>query len=435
MTDEYGHELLNGPLKKDSMRSSYLTGRVYGNAGLALVESVFSAGGHALLLYFMARDYGPARFGIVTFAYTVLTFGSVVSSLGSHMYGVKILASTQDRTTAFLSSLLSFQVFNACLVFAAGAGAALFFASTRAEALFIVLLTATLPAEMCVGAVRASFYGRERFLPVVLLRAAVSMAMLGAGLAALRQGAGLLQMGALLFSFGALTAVIALVTHRSIFGPIPLRWNRAAYLDVARGSLPFFAVSVLAIVHMKVDIPMVRFLRGNAELGLYGLAASVVNVSAVVIGALTTSLFPAVARQGGRSHTLSPALALRTLVVPLILGLLTAGGLCAAARPAVDVFLGPAYRGSVLPLTILAWFLPCIFVSSTAIRMMMACGGTRTAIRILAVNCAVNIGANLVLIPWAGIPGAAAATVLSALVSALQSVHALRGWAPRPVGP
>ena len=99
-----------------------------------------------------------------------------------------------------------------------------------------------------------------------------------------------------------------------------------------------------------------------------------------------------------------------------------------AAEPAVARFLGAAYAGSVRPLIILGWFLPFIFVSTMALRIMIACGETAAALRIVGMNCLVNIGANCILIPLAGISGAAVATVLSAAVSLTQCLWRLAHW-------
>jgi O-antigen/teichoic acid export membrane protein len=146
-----------------------------------------------------------------------------------------------------------------------------------------------------------------------------------------------------------------------------------------------------------------------------------------MIHPLTTSLFPSVAQQTGAGSVLDSRRALRTLVMPFAAGLVCAAAISFSARTAVAVFLDSSYSGSVNALRILAWFLPMVFVSSTSLRMLMACGRTGTAVRILAVNCAANIAANLLLVPAIGIEGAALSALLSGALSAVQSVAALRG--------
>jgi O-antigen/teichoic acid export membrane protein len=229
-------------------------------------------------------------------------------------------------------------------------------------------------------------------------------------------------MGGILLMLRSLTAVGAGVLHRRCVGSLRLVTPGLAYRQLARQSIPYFLISVLAVIHMKADIPMVRMMRGTVELGLYGLAAMVANAAASGIRPLVAPLFPAVAREGGAGTILYPSRALRTLLVPLATGTVVAVAIFVLAGPLIRSWMGPDYAGSIRPLRILAWFVPMIFVSTTALRMMMACGKTGPTIRILAVNGVINIGANALLIPHAGITGAAMATVLSTTASALQSV-------------
>jgi O-antigen/teichoic acid export membrane protein len=416
--------------KGATMTRSYLSRHVWRNAGAATVALVFSLAGQAALFYLMARVFGPANYGIVTLAFTILQVTTALASFGSETHGMRLIAARENLPAPVPNLLLTFQGMNAAAIVGVLLITVPFWAASERESAFISVIAICLIPDIITTVVGTSFYGRERFAPFGALIAGAACVMLAATGTAVLLGAPLLSIGATVLILKTLIATAAWIIHSRMEGPLRFATPGLAYRLLARHSAPYFLVAVLATVHMKVDIPLVRIMLGTAELGLYGLAAMVVNAAAAGILPLSASLFPAVAREGGAGARLHPARALRTLAIPVALGLGAAAVLFAFAGPLIDAWLGPKYTGSVQPLRILAWSLPVLFVSGMALRMMLACGKTRAVIRILAVNGAVNIVANLLLIPRAGIRGAALSTVLSTAVSAVQSVIFLARLTP-----
>ena len=408
---------------------SYFNELVWRNAALTLFEIALSRGGQALLFYFLALRYGPSQFGIVTFAFTVVYLAYIGANFGSATYGIKIVASGEGRDSGFLSSLMGFQILNAVVAVAVISGATLTLSGIGTEGLFIIIMAGTLIPDGVSGVIRVSFFGRERFLPMVILGGATSIAVLGMGLIAVHFGASLLQIGGLMLIISWLEAAAAIKMHSRLIAAIGMRLDRQEYCRLGRGSLPYLMITILGAIHIKADIPMIRLMLDRSDVGLYGVAAAAVGLTTALIQAIANSLLPAVARSAGSGRELSPSIALRTLRIPFGIGLALAVVISFAAGPAVSRFLGAAYAGSVRPLIILGWFLPFIFVSTVALRIMVACGETAAALRIVGVNCLVNIGANCVLIPLAGISGAAVSTVISAVASLAQCVWKLTHWA------
>ncbi len=404
------------------MNSSYLSKAVARNAALMLADTLFSRGSLALLCYFMAVRYGPEQFGIIMLGFAILAIAGALSQFGASVYGIRAVASGEGSEPGFLSSVLTFQFLNAVVIYGLTAAAALAFFGADAEGLFILLLGASVIPDRMMNAVRVAFLGRENFLPSVLLNIAMSLAVLAAGVVALKAGATLLPMGGLLLLLSCAGCVAAFLLYRRYYGPLSLRLEAGVYRRMAARSFPYFLMHVLTAVHTKAGMLIIRALLGAAEVGLYGLASTVIGFACTIMQSMLDGLFPAVARMGGAGGRLDHARALRTLAVPLGAGLVLAVGLSAGAGPLIRLLLGTAYEGSVLPLVILSWSLPAFFVSSVSLRMLAACAQTSVVHRVLAVNCGVSILANLALVPVLGISGTAVATVLSALVSAVQSV-------------
>jgi O-antigen/teichoic acid export membrane protein len=292
-------------------------------------------------------------------------------------------------------------------------------------------MLAAIPADCVAGVVRANFYGRERFMPPTALNAVSSLAVLGVGLIYLHAGASLIEMGIIEATIAWARAAAGLDMHRRLIGPLLPARPAAAYAAITRPAFPFFLTFVLTTVHTRSAVVIVRWLCGQEQLGLYGVAASAIGAAVATMLPLGTSLFPSVAQQTALTNGLYPRRALFTLLPPMAAGIAGAAGITLSAGFLVRTFLDVSFAESVFPLRLLSWMLPSAFISSMAMRMLLASGRATTAIRILALNCAVNIAANLTFVPLIGINGAALAGVVSASAGALQSVLALaRGRRP-----
>lgn len=411
------------------MCASYLSRAVWRNAGLTLAAILLWKGAQLVLFYCVALSYGPGPFGSFALAFGLLYVAAALASMGSATYGVRALAAREAESGDLLSSLLAFQLSGSVVVFCLGAGAVFALTDIR-EALLITLVLAQLVPGRVIAVAQTSFHGRQEFVPMALFAAGIAAATVLLGVAIVSLGASAPFLASFLLGLTAASACVYWLVHRRLVCALVPRWQTADIRKLMLNSAPYFLLAVFAAIHMKADILMIRVMRDPIQVGYYGVAAAVTNAACLAIQALLRSLFPAVAQSAATGPGFSPRQALRTLLVPLAMGTGIAVVITALAGPAVSRLLGETYSASVAPLRILAWFLPPIFVSATALRVIAAAGRPRTALRIVVTNCCVNIAANWVLIPRAGICGAAAATVLSACIGALQGAWTFAHWRP-----
>jgi len=79
----------------------------------------------------------------------------------------------------------------------------------------------------------------------------------------------------------------------------------------------------------------------------------------------------------------------------------------------VDVLYGPAYAAAVAPLRLLLVSFALLVVSRHYRLVLVASGRQATDLRIMGAAAALNVAANVWLVPRAGLVGAAAANVAS----------------------
>ena len=197
---------------------------------------------------------------------------------------------------------------------------------------------------------------------------------------------------------------------------------------------------------LRIDVYLIQGLlaaqagRAAAEqqLGLYQAGVRVAELVLMLPGTLNTVLFAkAAARERIEEKTVAGA------QLSLCLGLLCLAGMLLLGRPLLVLFYGARFAGSLVPcLWVLLGCAALCFSGPLAGALSGAGGYPRSVVVAQSVALAVNVAANVVLLPRYGITGAAAASALSYAVSAglISAAYARRFGLPlsallRPLPP
>ena len=161
------------------------------------------------------------------------------------------------------------------------------------------------------------------------------------------------------------------------------------------------------------DRVVIRHVVGTAAVGRYSVAYNVGSLGFILLVFVTQAWMPriyAVADRAARSRLLASSRdMMNLLLIPVVCGL-------AAGAPVVlDVWVPPSFHPAELT-PIVAIVATCTFPFAQFVanlRALMSEGRTTQAAVATLVAAAVNIGLNVVLVPFFGITGSAIATVLS----------------------
>ncbi len=209
----------------------------------------------------------------------------------------------------------------------------------------------------------------------------------------------------------ALALVVAVVASRSLL-PGEVHNAGAEYLsrEWLTVSLPLLAMAALHMVAMRVDILMLGFLAEPSEVGIYAVATRVAGLSLMGLVAANSIAGPLISEQFARGSneglqsTASRAARLAALIsLPIVVGLVAFG------RPILGLF-GPGFSAGYYALTILLVGQTANVLFGPVGLMMTMTGHQLSATAIFGVALVGNVVLNWVLIPIAGIQGAAIAT-------------------------
>ncbi|HQY94885.1 flippase [Caldilinea sp.] len=203
--------------------------------------------------------------------------------------------------------------------------------------------------------------------------------------------------------------------------PMPSLW-----LALLRASIPFGVIGFTLGLSYKFDTILLNIYAGDTATGYYNSAYNLIFSVLVISNVVNTALYPSLARQSVTRPETLPAIQQRMLRYLLLIALpITVGG--SVLAPYMIGFLyGVDYAAAALPLSILIWVIPFMFVTEFLGYVIVVNGAERRVAWAIALSTTINVGLNVLLIPIYGILAAALLTVFTEAVLLSQYAWVLR---------
>ena len=362
-----------------------------------------------------ARWLGAEGYGVLN---TALSLGAVAFSLtnfGAAQFVVRGVA--RDRESA-ASLFVHFLALRVGLVAAAVAGVCM-----TAWALGYGPVLAATAGAACVYQAGLSFteYARAYFQAFEVLKyEAVTVVVekalvIGGGIALLLTLASPPWVVAGMAAGTALTASGSLrFVARRVVRVRSLRVNWGYFPAVLPSLLPFGIVSLLGMMFFRLDTVMVEAFLGPVAAGQYGLPFRFVEALNMVPAIVVTAAgYPRLASLFGEgrdreAHRLFMRIGIGLAVLGLAAAAAVAWGANVLLRWTTD---DPELQAAGPVLQTLCWAFPLTSVRALLTAVLLVLDAQRTVAGVLTLGVALNVGANMVLIPALGVVGAALTTL------------------------
>lgn len=389
--------------------------RILRNSVLVYAAEFFSRGLTLLVMIYAARALGVDWFGDLSFALGILAIVAALSDFGLSMLLLRRVAQDPTRARgAEPSGILVLKLAFACswvgLTLAAMPG----LSSQVFEFLGVagVAVAVRAYAEVTGAVLRAV----DKFHIDALLKSIHALVFAGAAAAALAYEPTPLSVAyALLLASLVEGAAARIANGRGGYVrlALPGLTHGGLYRSILRGALPFGALAVLGIVYFRVDVLMLQYMRGSAEVGLYSAAYRVLEGVLLLPWGFSVVLFPILSEAlagndrvlAGRTVGLGMKVLTYVSLPVATVATLGAEELMGLLFPILE------YQGSILGLQILIWAAVAVFLSATTSTLINSGPSPQVNTWIAAGMVVLNVGLNLLLIPPWGLAGAAAATV------------------------
>lgn len=180
----------------------------------------------------------------------------------------------------------------------------------------------------------------------------------------------------------------------------------------------FFATTAAISVYTNLDIVMIRFMKGNAEVGYYTAAIKVKTLLVSLITSLGTVLLPRLSYyiEKGEKEEFH-RMVVKAFNFVMLVGLSVTMYFIFMARESILLLAGDQFAASILPMQILMPAVWLIGLSNiTGIQILTPLGYESKVVYSIVYGAALDFVLNLVLIGKYGAAGAAFATLMAELV-------------------
>lgn len=386
------------------------------NASALAAASIISKGvlfGWQLIL---APFLGPAEYGVYG---TVLAFNAIAMPLagfGMSMIVIRDVARQPERAGKYLSIALFAQTLLALVAYVAmNAAAAALGYETHIRG-FVAVAGLSVLVDMFGNLAHDQLLAKERMLVTSMVEIGQILLRVALALVALIAGYGLLgvYVAALLSGLVRVGILWRWLLKAGVRPQWPL--DRALAWPLLVNSAPLALSAFLALTYSHLDKLMTSALLTTRETGYLTVAFVVIfGVVEILNGTILIAVYPMMSRFLGLPlfAVVTEKLAMFTAVISLPVSLLLSLFTAELTVP----FFGEDFRPTAGVLAILIWYALVTMVGNAFAQAMMIQNRQRALLLIRSAGLALNFALNLRLLPVLGVRGAAAATLLSEVVT------------------
>lgn len=385
------------------------------NASWMMAERLLHIGVGFLTAILLARYLGPEQFGILSYAISMTAIFASAGHMGLAGLVVREVVQQPDKIPETLGTTFVLKLTGMTIGFTLILIYSLLFEEIGGTEFWMLLIVSTAIFFQTFDVVEYWFQSQvQAKYPAIAKSTAI---LLSAGLKLLLALGGA---GVVAFAFAhtaqfVLAAVILAMLYKGTTTVSLMTWKAsfAKAKELLSQGWIIYLGSIFAVIYMKIDQVMLKWMVGAEEVGVYAVAAQLSEAWYFLPTAIVASFFPKLiklhaadaARFNLRFQQLLDVLFILAIAVAVLVSLI--------AGPLIALLFGTEYQSSASILTIHIWGGVFIFMRAAFSRWILIEGALVFSLITQSLGALANVGLNLVLIPRYGGEGAAMATLIS----------------------
>lgn len=401
------HRLI-GDWNKDSIKR-YLanTGWLFFTKLLSFVISFFT-------IAIVARYLGPENYGKLSYAQSFVSIFSIFASFGIDLIVYRDLVAHPDREHEIIGTAIFTKLFFGAITLVVTFGTAYFFNEdvVLTWLIGIIALGFILQPFSTVGHI---FNARVLSKYPSYIGIAVALLIPVLKLVVIFFDKGILYFAAIL-TVEALVSAIALVgMYIYVIKQSPLEWRFSfpIFNKLFTDSWPLLLAGFSGYIYAKIDQVMIQHYIDSTAVGLYEVAVRLTEPLSFLPGVIIGSLFPAVMRAKTNDHAQYKKRLRSLSILCLSISFILVVILFIFAPFIIQLLFGQEFSRSTDILRIYVWTNLGTVATSLIYNYFVTENRTKTFLAFTAFGAAINVSANMVLIPALGMIGAAYATLFT----------------------
>ncbi len=369
----------------------------------------------------MLRILAPEMAGRFTFTIGFIGYFDILVRFGLGTLLTREVAKDRTHGEKFLSTASFLRIFlwlgSLPLMGLAVGVYALLGQMTADIALAIALFAIGMPFSTLADGFSSVFNAYEKMEYPAAVATLTAVTRVSFGVLVLLAGWGFVGLASVSIVANILSAsLLGLLMARHCFRPTR-QWDAKLGRWMMGSSFPLMLNLFLATAFFRIDVLLLKPLRGDTAVGYYGAAYKYVDGLNIIPSFFTMAVFPLMSRYAVSARDSLMRAYVLSLRLLLMIALPVTVGTYFIARGLMLLLGGAQYLpDSQIALQLLIWFLPFSFINSVTQYVLIAIDEQRFLTRAFIIGVTFNLVANLIAIPMFGYQGAAVVTVLSELV-------------------
>lgn len=384
------------------------------NTNWLFIEKVFRLSVSFFVGIYIARYLGPEKFGMLNYAISFVYLFGAIAGLGLRSILVReLVKGKNERANQLLGTGFILQTLGAIvLVFTVNASGSLI--NNEGVYFYLVLF-------ISLGVLFQSFQVIDfYFQSKVLSKHTVKVNIIVIAVINLFKiylifiNADLLYFALVYLVESIILAIgFVLVYKKQKFNIFDWKFDKSLAFSLLKDSWPLMLSGIVVNIYMKIDQVMIKYFLGATEVGLYAVAARLVEAWYFIPTILSASLSPAVINAHKKSLKLFNQRLISLYSLYTWLSIVITLFMVISASFLITFLFGEEYSGGITTLQIYALSTIATFVGMATSQYLIAKNLTKISFYRTLIGMIVNVILNIILIPNYGIEGAALATVLS----------------------
>ncbi len=363
---------------------------------------------------YVSRVLLPAGNGKIAFVSSVTAYFTLFASLGIPTYGIRACAKVRDDREQLSKTVQEILIINSVTMLAAFM--AFFFSILmipkfyEEKELFLIYMAGM---AMNLFAMNWLFNALEQYSYITICNLAVKTVSLALMFLLVKEADDYILYGGITVFAGSASYLFNFIYARRF---ITFRKNGVyEFRKHLKAILVFFAMSAAINVYTNLDVVMLRFMKGNSEVGYYNTAIKIKSLLTTLITSLGTVLLPRLSYYAKKEQkeifyqTIS-----KVANFVMVFGVPVMCYFMMFAKESILLLAGREYMASVIPMVILMPTVLLIGLSNiTGIQVLTPQDEEKKVLYSILWGAGADFVLNLALIPRYASSGAAFATVMA----------------------
>jgi PST family polysaccharide transporter len=365
----------------------------------------------------VARYLGPYQFGSLNFAIAFAALFGTISALGLDMIVVRELVHNTADTQEILGTTLLMRTSGAIAAMVIAICTIRLIQPADRTALLLISILASGLVFQAFDTIDSYFQSQVRSKITVWAKNLAFLLVAGLKVVLIVKKADLWIFAAAQMAESALGAAGLLIGYKFCGGNL-LGWrvSKARAINLLRQSWPVIFSGLAIMIYVRIDMVMLKIMKGDFEVGLYAAATRVSEVWYFIPMAVVSSVSPAIMRAKSRPEVYYSRL--RNLFsLMTFLACVIGTGIALASHLIIRLLYSNSYAAAAPVLEVHIWASVFVFLGVAQSPWDISENLLKLSLYRTVAGAVINVAMNIFLIPRYAAMGAAISTVVSYAIS------------------